>query len=130
MKPGLLAYGTDMIRSAIDRSVSMDELDSFQDAIAIHTGVSVDDICWIYAADDDDDDDDNNNDDDDEKDIGHDGNSQQYVLHHFVAIDHISKNVILALRGTLNVSGAIVDIEGMAGTYALRGITISSRCMT
>jgi hypothetical protein len=35
------------------------------------------------------------------------------VLRHFVAVDHNSKSVVLALRGTLSISGALIDIEAM-----------------
>lgn len=35
------------------------------------------------------------------------------VLRHYVAIDHETKSVVLALRGTLSISGALVDMQGM-----------------
>ena len=89
------AYGTEMIRSAIDREVGMEELQTAQQAISVHTGVAVDDIKVLYAE----------------------TNNDRHVLHHFVAVDHATKSIVLALRGTLSLSGAIVDMQGMAADY-------------
>jgi hypothetical protein len=84
-----------MIRSAIDREVSMEELQTAQQAISVHTGVAVEDIKLLYAE----------------------SNNDRHVLHHFVAVDHATKSIVLALRGTLSLSGAIVDMQGMAVDY-------------
>jgi hypothetical protein len=89
------AYGTEMIRSAIDREVGMEELQTAQQAISVHTGVPVEDIKILYAE----------------------TNNDRHVLHHFVAVDHATKSIVLALRGTLSLSGAIVDMQGMAADY-------------
>ena len=43
------AYGTEMIRSAIDREVGMEELQTTKQAISVHTGVAVEDIKVLYA---------------------------------------------------------------------------------
>lgn len=92
------AYGVEMIRSAIDREVTADDLKTYRCAIACHTGVSVKDVRYIYA-----------------KDDGH-----THILHHFAAVDRKSKSIVLALRGTLSLSGAILDdIQGMARDFCL-----------
>jgi hypothetical protein len=97
MRFATAAYGTEMIKSAIDVEVDPAELQSHKQAIAIHTGVEEDDIKYIYAKDD------------------HD----HHVLHHFAAVDRKSRNIVLALRGTLSLSGAIVDVQGMAMNFCL-----------
>jgi hypothetical protein len=84
-----------MIRSAIDREVGMEELQTAQQAISVHTGVGVEDIKVLYAE----------------------SNNDRHVLHHFVAVDHSTNSIVLALRGTLSLSGAIVDMQGMAADY-------------
>jgi hypothetical protein len=84
-----------MIRSAIDREVCMEELQTAQQAISVHTGLAVEDIKVLYAE----------------------SNNDRHVLHHFLAVDHASRSIVLALRGTLSLSGAIVDMQGMAADY-------------
>ena len=91
------AYGCDMIKSAIDVEVDPKDLQNHKSAIAIHCGIDVDDVRYIYAKDD----------------------GDKHILHHFAAVDHKSKNIILALRGTLSLSGAIVDIQGMSRNFCL-----------
>ena len=86
-----------MIKSAIDVEVDPADLQNKKKAISIHTGVAEEDIRYLYAKDD------------------HD----HHVLHHFVAVDHERKCLILALRGTLSLSGAIVDVQGMARDFCL-----------
>ena len=97
MRFATAAYGTEMIKSAIDVEVDPAELQSHKQAIAIHTGIKEEDVKYIYAKDD------------------HD----HHVLHHFAAVDRQSKNIVLALRGTLSLSGAIVDVQGMAMNFCL-----------
>mmetsp|Transcript_35509 Transcript_35509/g.77059 ORF Transcript_35509/g.77059 Transcript_35509/m.77059 type:complete len:309 (-) Transcript_35509:14-940(-) len=41
------------------------------------------------------------------------------ILHHFAAVDKKSKSIVLALRGTLSLSGAIVDVQGMSRNFCL-----------
>jgi hypothetical protein len=92
------AYGTEMIRSALDREVHVheflgsDEDNQVQNAIAFHSGISdINDICIIEVND----------------------GGDMHLLRHFVAIDHVSQSVVLAIRGTLSVSGALVDMTAM-----------------
>jgi hypothetical protein len=91
------AYGTEMIRSALDREVHVheflgfDENDQVQKAIAFHSGIDANDICIVEVND----------------------GGDMHLLRHFVAIDHTSRSVVLAIRGTLSVSGALVDMTGM-----------------
>jgi hypothetical protein len=94
------AYGTEMIRSALDREVTVHEFlghdDNYQvhKAIAFHSGISnVNDIRILEIND----------------------GGDMHLLRHFVAIDHTSKSVVLAIRGTLSVSGALVDMTAMDG---------------
>jgi len=95
MRFATAAYGTEMIKSAIDRQVEMEEIDTLQEAISVHTNIRQEDIKLVYAE----------------------SNSDQHILHHFVAVDRASKSIVLALRGTLSLSGAIVDVQGMAVDY-------------
>jgi hypothetical protein len=92
------AYGTEMIRSALDREVTVHEFlgqdDNYQihKAIAFHSGIpNVNDIRVLEIND----------------------GGDMHLLRHFVAIDHTSKSVVLAIRGTLSVSGALVDMTAM-----------------
>lgn len=89
------AYGTEMIRSALDREVHAQEFlgsdDPVKKAIAFHSGIDVEDICMVEV---------------------NDGGDMQ-LLRHFVAIDHTSQSVVLAIRGTLSISGALVDMTAM-----------------
>eukprot|EP00978_Attheya_sp_CCMP212_P020003 scaffold56773_cov47-Attheya_sp.AAC.3 len=80
-----------MILSAIDKPADAQELDSLKRAICFHTGVSTEDIKLLYVND----------------------KGDCHVLHHLVAIDRVTKSIVLALRGTLSISGVIVDIQAM-----------------
>ena len=93
----LSAYGTEMIRSAIDRDAEYHHFESQTKAIAFHCGIDAQDIRILYVAD---------------------GGSMK-VLRHFVAVDRASKSVVLALRGTLSISGALIDMQGMDCKYLL-----------
>lgn len=98
MRFATAAYGTEMIRSAVDENVNASELllDHLR-AISLHTKIPQEDIQFVYS-----------------------GNSKNYdahVLHHFVALDHTKQSVVLAIRGTLSLSGAIVDVQGMAADF-------------
>jgi hypothetical protein len=104
MRYATSAYGTEMIRSALDREVSVHEFlghdDNYQvhKAIAFHSGISdVNDIRILEVND----------------------GGDMHLLRHFVAIDRTSKSVVLAIRGTLSVSGALVDMTAMDGTFFL-----------
>lgn len=87
----LSAYGTEMIRSAIDREAEYHHLETQTNAIAFHCGIQAQDIRILYVED---------------------GGSMK-VLRHFVAVDRETKSVVLALRGTLSISGALIDMQGM-----------------
>ena len=98
------AYGTEMIRSALDREVTVHEFlghdDNYQihKAIAFHSGIpNVNDIRILEIND----------------------GGDMHLLRHFVAIDHISKSIVLAIRGTLSVSGALVDMTAMDGKFVI-----------
>lgn len=52
MRFATAAYGTEMIKSAIDIEVEHDDLKDHKQAIAVHTGVGVEDVRYIYAKDD------------------------------------------------------------------------------
>mmetsp|Transcript_53417 Transcript_53417/g.159861 ORF Transcript_53417/g.159861 Transcript_53417/m.159861 type:complete len:591 (-) Transcript_53417:233-2005(-) len=95
MRFATAAYGTTMIKSAIDKDVGENELCDETSAIATHTGVDPADVRLLYRKDD----------------------GDQLILHHFAAVDHKSKSIVLALRGTLSLSGAIVDVQGMASNF-------------
>lgn len=91
------AYGTEMIRSALDREVHVheflgsDENNQVETAIAFHSGIDVSDICIVEVND----------------------GGDMHLLRHFVAVDHTSQSIVLAIRGTLSVSGALVDMTAM-----------------
>jgi hypothetical protein len=92
------AYGTEMILSAVDEGIEASEiLEDNVRAISLHTNIPEEDIQFVFSRYEDD----------------HD----KHVLHHFVALDHMEKSVVLAIRGTLDLSGVIVDIQGMAADF-------------
>ena len=99
MRFATAAYGTEMIQAAIDRDLDISTLkaDPVVQLIAFHTKLEEEDIAFVFA--------------NEEKD--------EHVLHHFVAVLHEEKSIVLAIRGTLSLTGAIVDIQGMAGTKFL-----------
>ena len=81
-----------MIRSALDREAHPHELESQLKAIAFHCNIPPEDIKILFV----------------------DDGGDMKVLRHFVAVDHSAKQVVLALRGTLSISGALIDMQGMA----------------
>jgi hypothetical protein len=86
-----------MIRSAVDRHVDSPEVfESHKDSIVFHTlNKDKGEVAFVCS--------------DDAKSF------DKHVLHHFAAVNHTRKAVILAIRGTLSLSGAIIGIQGMAG---------------
>jgi len=80
-----------MIRSALDRDADSEEIDSHVEAIAFHCNIQPEDIRIMNV----------------------DDGGDMKVLRHFVAIDRENSSVVLALRGTLSISGALVDMKGM-----------------
>ncbi|CAJ1947885.1 unnamed protein product [Cylindrotheca closterium] len=98
MRFATAAYGTEMIRSAVDQNIDASEylLDHVK-AIAVHTQIPHEDIQFVYS--------------------GNENDYDAHVLHHFVALDRPNKSIILAIRGTLSLSGAIVDVQGMASEF-------------
>lgn len=99
-----------MIRSAIDRHLDSSVfLEDPIRAIAVHIQLGEKDIQFVYAGDN-----------------GADSKGfDQHVLHHFVALHHAEQSIVLAIRGTLSLSGAIVDIQGMAGRKTLTCVSIT-----
>ena len=85
------AYGTEMIRSALDREAHPHELDNQLKAIAFHCNIAPGDIRFLAV----------------------DEGGEMSCLRHFVAIDRTTRAVVVALRGTLSVSSAIVDMQAM-----------------
>jgi hypothetical protein len=84
-----------MIRSALDREAHPHELENQMKAIAFHCNVVPQDIRVLEVND----------------------GGDTHVLRHFVAIDREISSVVLAIRGTLSVSGALVDMQGMDCKY-------------
>jgi hypothetical protein len=80
-----------MIRSALDREAHPHELENQMKAIAFHCNVVPEDIRILEVND----------------------GGDMHVLRHFVAIDREISSVVLAIRGTLSVSGALVDMQAM-----------------
>lgn len=100
MRFATAAYGTEMIRSAVDVEVDASEFlydDNHFHAIALHTRLPKENVIFVNA--------------------GNDHDYEKHVLHHFCAVDHDAKAVVLAIRGTLSLSGAIVDIQGMSAPF-------------
>jgi hypothetical protein len=91
MRFATAAYGTEMIRSALDRDARPHELENQKKAIAFHAQITEDDLRILYV----------------------DDGGCMKVLRHFVAVDHETKSVVLALRGTLSISGALTDMKAM-----------------
>jgi len=83
-----------MIRSALDCDADAEELGTQMEAIAFHCNVQPADIRILDV----------------------DDGGDMRVLRHFVAIDRKTCSVVLALRGTLSISGALVDMKGMDRT--------------
>jgi hypothetical protein len=80
-----------MIRSALDREAHPHELENQLKAIAFHCNVVPQDIRVLEVND----------------------GGDNHVLRHFVAIERETSSVVLAIRGTLSVSGALVDMQAM-----------------
>lgn len=80
-----------MIRSALDKDAESHHMEDQTKAIAFHCEIPPQDVKIMYV----------------------DDGGDMKVLRHFVAIDHETKSVVLALRGTLSISGALVDMQGM-----------------
>ncbi|KAL9179136.1 hypothetical protein ACHAXT_000178 [Thalassiosira profunda] len=105
MRFATAAYGVEMIKSAIDVEVAAKEMSSHKETIATHTGLRPEDVRYLYSKDD----------------------GEEHILHHFVAVDETTKSVVLALRGTLSLSGAVVDVQGMARDFCL-GLAHKGMC--
>jgi len=84
-----------MIRSALDRDAESHHLENQTKAIAFHCNILPEHVQILYV----------------------DDGGDMKVLRHYVAIDHETKSVVLALRGTLSISGALVDMQGMDVNY-------------
>jgi hypothetical protein len=91
MRFATAAYGTEMIRSALDDEAGYQHIEDQTKAIAFHCGVDAQDIRILYVED----------------------GGDMKVLRHFVAIDRKTRSVVLAFRGTLSISGALIDMQGM-----------------
>jgi hypothetical protein len=95
MKYATAAYGTGMISASLqDREISTTELDRVKTAIAKHVGIRKNDIVQMCVSE----------------------GGNVLLLRHFIAIDRASRNVVLAIRGTLSVSGALIDLQAQDGT--------------
>ena len=95
MRWATAAYGVEMVKSAVDIDVDAHQLQTRQQAIAVHFGIDPKDLIYMYSKDD----------------------GDKHILHHFAAVDHKTKSIVLALRGTLSLSGAIIDVQGMAKNF-------------
>lgn len=98
MRFATAAYGTEMIRSAVDDHLDASHfLEDGLNAVALHTKLPKEDIKFVYA--------------------GNENDYDKHVLHHFVSVDRHEKSIVLGIRGTLSLSGAIVDMQGMAADF-------------
>ena len=96
MKYATAAYGTGMIQASLEnRKVQTEELDNVKTAIAKHVGIRKNDIVHMCVSE----------------------GGNMLLLRHFIAIDRKSRNIVLAIRGTLSVSGALIDMQAEDGTY-------------
>lgn len=95
MRFATAAYGLEMIKSAIDGEVHAETLDSEIKAIAFHCNIAVEDVKLLKIRD----------------------GGDMMSLRHYVAVDHKRKAVVLALRGTLSISGALIDMQAMDCAY-------------
>jgi len=95
MKYATAAYGTGMIQASLEsRGVHEKELETVKGAIAKHIGIKKADIKFMC--------------------VSEGGNMK--LLRHFIAVDRKTRNVVLAIRGTLSVSGALIDMQAEDGT--------------
>lgn len=104
MRYATAAYGTEMILSAIDVEANLSDLETEREAIAFHTGISQADVKLLKLR------------EREDQDLG-DCTTPTLSLPHFIAVDHRHKAVVLALRGTLSISGALIDIQAMDSPY-------------
>jgi hypothetical protein len=95
MRFATAGYGTEMIRSALDNDAMMHEIESEKKAIAFHCKIQPDDVRYLHVLE----------------------GGDMKVLRHFIAVDHFHKQIVMALRGTLSISGALVDIQAMDCEY-------------
>jgi hypothetical protein len=104
MRYATAAYGTEMILSAIDVEANLSDLETEREAIAFHTGISQADVKLLKLQ-------------EGENLTFDDCATPTLSLPHFIAVDHRHKAVVLAIRGTLSISGALVDIQAMDSPY-------------
>ena len=95
MRFATAAYGAEMVKASIDREATVMELDDERKAIAFHTNIQPDDVKLLNVRD----------------------GGAMTTLRHYVAVDHKYKAVVLALRGTLSISGALIDMQAMDCSY-------------
>jgi hypothetical protein len=98
MRYATAAYGNSMIRAAEINVVGRfdNRLNQLtRTRISEHVGVPEQDIVLL--------------------DVGHDGDGNH--LRHFVAVDHVNKKVVLAIRGTFSLSEVVVDIASFSRPF-------------
>lgn len=98
MKYATAAYGNNMIRSVqigIDGRWDSRANSMTRTLVSDHVGVPEEDIVSL--------------------DLDHD--TEGYHLRHFVAVDHINKQVILAIRGTFSFSEIVVDVAAQSRSF-------------
>ncbi|GAX23143.1 hypothetical protein FisN_33Lh035 [Fistulifera solaris] len=98
MKYATAAYGNSMIRSVqigIDGRFDSRANSMTRTLVSDHVGVPEEDIVSL--------------------DLDHD--TDGYHLRHFVAVDHINKQVVLAIRGTFSFSEIVVDVAAQSRPF-------------
>ena len=95
MRFATAAYGTEMVKSAMDVAANVSDLETERQAIAFHTGIPQDDVKLLKDE----------------------FTTASLALRHFIAVDHGHKAIVLALRGTLSITGALVDMQAMDHPY-------------
>ena len=95
MRFATAAYGTEMVMSAMDVAANVSDLETERQAIAFHTDIPQDNIRLLKEE----------------------STVSSMSLRHFVAVDHRHKAIVLALRGTLSISGALIDMQAMDYPY-------------
>lgn len=103
MKFATAVYGADVIMSAqlelddfdFERSLNVEDM-STEYAIAQHTGIDAKTDVLVADVES--------------------GESTEY-LRHMVVIDHSTKSIILAIRGTFSVTGVLVDLAAFSETF-------------
>jgi hypothetical protein len=91
MRFATAAYGVEMVRSAIDREANYEHVNSERKAIAFHCNIPTEDVKYIYIQ----------------------PGDEMHTMRHFIAVDEKTKSVVLAIRGTLSISGALADMQAM-----------------